>query len=118
MKRFSTIIILLVLIATSTSAQPREIKRTDRLLAASGIPRGDNKTINFIEAFQYEGNMEAKRWRTNYYTPKRPRNYWKLKDSDRKKVRYKKKFDKYLQEMDAMLDKLPRNWHLSGDKKR
>ena len=71
MKR-TTIIILLMLIATSTFAQPLEIMRTDRLLTASGLPRywkGKDTNTPFIEAFRYGGNEEAKRWWTGYYEP-------------------------------------------------
>ncbi|MBO4673601.1 MAG: hypothetical protein J5616_04555 [Bacteroidaceae bacterium] len=71
MKR-TTIIILLMLIATSTFAQPREIKRTDRLLTAPGLPRyskGKDMSTRFVESFRYGGNEEAKRWWTGYYEP-------------------------------------------------
>ena len=55
MKRTLTLM-LLTLFATSTFAQPPTIKRTDRLLAASGFPRyrkGRDFNVPFIETFKY-----------------------------------------------------------------
>ena len=106
---------LLMLFGTSTFAQPHEIKRTDRLLTASGLPRyrkGKEIDTPFIEAFRYGGNEEAKRWWTGYYEPKRPRDYWKWKDTDKKKTRYNQKRDAYDKRREEMTDTLPCYRHL------
>jgi hypothetical protein len=106
---------LLMLFVTSTFAQPHEIKRTDRLLTASGLPRyrkGKEIDTPFIEAFRYGGNEEAKRWWTGYYEPKRPRDYWKWKDTDKKKTRYNQKRDAYDKRREEMTDTLPCYRHL------
>lgn len=101
---------LLVLITTSTFAQPREIKRTDRLLAASGLPRyWRRKDTNtpFIESFRYEGNKEAKRWWTGYY---QPTTHYSNTEKGRKKRN--KINDAYNKKWDEMTDLLLRHNHL------
>ena len=58
--------------SVSALAQAPEIKRTDRLLTAPGLPRyskGKDMSTRFVESFRYEGNEEAKRWWTGYYEP-------------------------------------------------
>ncbi|MBR1666663.1 MAG: hypothetical protein IJ693_00135 [Bacteroidaceae bacterium] len=114
MKKLATLM-LLVLIVTSTFAQTHETKRTDRLLAASGLPRyrnGKDTNTPFIESFRYEENKEAKRWWTGFYEPKRPRNYWKWENTNRKKIRYNKKLDAYIKKRDKMTAQLPRHGHI------
>ena len=101
---------LLVLIATSTFAQPREIKRTDRLLAASGLPRywrGKDANTPFIESFRYEENKEAKRWWTGYY---QPTTHYSNTEKGRKKRN--KINDAYNKKWDEMTDLLLRHNHL------
>lgn len=102
---------LLVLIATSTFAQSHEIKRTDRLLTASGLPRyRKGKEINtpFIEHFRYEGNEEAKRWWTGYYEP----NVSGAKTAEKAQKKREKAYNAYDEEWDKMTNKLPRHGHL------
>lgn len=110
MKRALTLM-LLALFAASTFAQPHEIKRTDRLLTASGLPRyRKGKDINtpFIEHFRYEGNEEAKRWWTGYYEP----NVSGAKTAEKARKKREKAYNAYDEEWDKMTNKLPRHGHL------
>lgn len=68
MKSYS-IIFLLSLIATYAMGQPQP--KTDRLFVSptQKYRKGVNQFQEIIEAFQYEGSLEAKRWWTGYYEP-------------------------------------------------
>lgn len=110
MKRALTLM-LLALFAASTFAQPHEIKRTDRLLTASGLPhyrKGKEINAPFIEAFRYEGNEEAKRWWTGYYEP----NVSGAKTAEKAQKKREKAYNAYDEEWDKMTNKLPRHGHL------
>jgi hypothetical protein len=110
MKR-TAIIILLMLIATSTFAQPLEIMRTDRLLTASGLPRywkGKDTNTPFIEAFRYGGNEEAKRWWTGYYEP----TVSGAKTSEKALKKRERKYGPYEKKMDKMTALHPRYGHM------
>lgn len=110
MKRTLTLM-LLTLIATSTFAQPHEIKRTDRLLTASGLPRyRKGKEINtpFIEAFRYGMDKEAKRWWTGYYEP----NVSSAKTAKKARKKREKAYNAYEEKRDKMTDKYPCYRHL------
>ena len=110
MKR-TAIIILLMFIATSTFAQTPGIKRTDRLLTASGLPRyrkGRDQTVPFIEAFRYEGNGEAKRWWTDYYAP----TIGGAKTAEKIRKKKEKLYVPYEKKLDKMTAQLPRHFHL------
>ena len=102
---------LLTLIATSTFAQTPEIKRTDRLLTASGLPRyRKGKEINtpFIEAFRYGMDKEAKRWWTGYYEP----NVSGAKTAKKARKKREKAYNAYEEKRDKMTDKYPCYRHL------
>ena len=102
---------LLTLIATSTFAQTPEIKRTDRLLTASGLPRyRKGKEINtpFIEAFRYGMDKEAKRWWTGYYEP----NVSGAKTAEKARKKREKAYNAYEEKRDKMTDKYPCYRHL------
>ncbi len=110
MKRTLTLM-LLTLIATSTFAQTPEIKRTDRLLTASGLPRyRKGKEINtpFIEAFRYGMDKEAKRWWTGYYEP----NVSGAKTAEKARKKREKAYNAYEEKRDKMTDKYPCYRHL------
>ena len=110
MKRTLTLM-LLTLIVTSTFAQPHEIKRTDRLLTASGLPRyRKGKEINtpFIEAFRYGMDKEAKRWWTGYYEP----NVSGAKTAEKARKKREKAYNAYEEKRDKMTDKYPCYRHL------
>lgn len=110
MKR-TIILMLLTLFVTSTFAQPHEIKRTDRLLTASGLPhyrKGKEINTPFIEAFRYEGNEEAKRWWTGYYEP----NVSGAKTAKKALRKREKAYKAYDEERDKMTNRLPRHMHL------
>lgn len=110
MKRTLTLM-LLTLIVTSTFAQPHEIKRTDRLLTASGLPRyRKGKEINtpFIEAFRYGMDKEAKRWWTGYYEP----NVSGAKTAKKARKKREKAYNAYEEKRDKMTDKYPCYRHL------
>ena len=110
MKRTLTLM-LLTLIATSTFAQTHEIKRTDRLLTASGLPRyRKGKEINtpFIEAFRYGMDKEAKRWWTGYYEP----NVSGAKTAEKARKKREKAYNAYEEKRDKMTDKYPCYRHL------
>jgi len=110
MKRTLTLM-LLTLIATSTFAQTPEIKRTDRLLTASGLPRyRKGKEINtpFIEAFRYGMDKEAKRWWTGYYEP----NVSGAKTAKKARKKREKAYNAYEEKRDKMTDKYPCYRHL------
>lgn len=110
MKR-TAIIILLMLIATSTFAQPLEIMRTDRLLTAPGLPRywkGKDTNTPFIEAFRYGGNEEAKRWWTGYYEP----TVSGAKTSEKARKKRERKYGPYEKKMDKMTALHPRYGHM------
>lgn len=109
MKRTLTLM-LLTLIVTSTFAQPHEIKRTDRLLTASGLPRyrkGKEISTPFIEAFRYGMSQEAKRWWTGYYEPNIP--YASTKKERKKR---EEAYDAYEKKRDKMEEQLPCYGHL------
>ena len=109
MKRTLTLM-LLTLIATSTFAQTPEIKRTDRLLTASGLPRyrkGKEISTPFIEAFRYGMSQEAKRWWTGYYEPNIP--YASTKKERKKR---EEAYDAYEKKRDKMEEQLPCYGHL------
>ncbi|MBQ6964406.1 MAG: hypothetical protein IJP82_01780 [Bacteroidaceae bacterium] len=110
MKR-ATILILLMLIVTSTFAQPREIKRTDRLLTASGLPRywkGKDTNTPFIEAFRYGGDKEAKRWWTGYYEP----TVSGAKTAEKAQKKRERKYNPYEKKRDKMTALHPRYGHM------
>lgn len=105
------IFILLMLIATSTYAQPHKIKRTDRLLTASGLPhyrKGKDTNTPFIEAFKYGGNEEAKRWWTGYYEP----TVGGAKTLEKARKKKERLFEPYEKKRDEMTDKYPCYSHL------
>jgi len=110
MKRTLTLM-LLTLIATSTFAQTPEIKRTDRLLTASGLPRyrrGKDINTPFIEAFRYGMDKEAKRWWTGYYEP----NVSGAKTAEKARKKREKAYNAYEEKRDKMTDKYPCYRHL------
>ena len=110
MKRTLTLM-LLTLIATSTFAQTPKIKRTDRLLTASGLPHyRRRKDINtpFIEAFRYGMDKEAKRWWTGYYEP----NVSGAKTAKKARKKREKAYNAYEEKRDKMTDKYPCYRHL------
>jgi len=110
MKRTLTLM-LLTLIATSTFAQTPEIKRTDRLLTASGLPRyrrGKDINTPFIEAFRYGMDKEAKRWWTGYYEP----NVSGAKTAKKARKKREKAYNAYEEKRDKMTDKYPCYRHL------
>lgn len=110
MKRTLTLM-LLTLFATSTFAQPHEIKRTDRLLTASGLPhyrKGKEINAPLIEAFRYGMNQEAKRWWTGYYEP----NVSGAKTAEKAQKKREKAYKAYDEKQDKMTDTLPCYRHL------
>lgn len=110
MKRTLTLM-LLTLIATSTFAQTPEIKRTDRLLTASGLPhyrKGKEINTPFIEAFRYGMDKEAKRWWTGYYEP----NVSGAKTAEKARKKREKAYNAYEEKRDKMTDKYPCYRHL------
>lgn len=110
MKKALTLM-LLTLIVTSTFAQPHEIKRTDRLLTASGLPRyrkGKEISTPFIEAFRYGMDKEAKRWWTGYYEP----NVSGAKTAEKARKKREKAHNAYEEKRDKMTDKYPCYRHL------
>lgn len=110
MKRTLTLM-LLTLIATSTFAQTPEIKRTDRLLTASGLPhyrKGKEINAPFIEAFRYGMDKEAKRWWTGYYEP----NVSGAKTAEKARKKREKAYNAYEEKRDKMTDKYPCYRHL------
>lgn len=110
MKRTLTLM-LLTLIAISTFAQTPEIKRTDRLLTASGLPRyrrGKDINTPFIEAFRYGMDKEAKRWWTGYYEP----NVSGAKTAKKARKKREKAYNAYEEKRDKMTDKYPCYRHL------
>ena len=109
MKRTLTLM-LLTLFATSTFAQPPTIKRTDRLLAASGFPRyrkGRDFNVPFIETFKYGGDKEAKRWWTGYYEPT-----ISAKKQEKLRKKREKIYDAYEKKRNQMRVLHPRYEHL------
>ncbi len=110
MKRTLTLM-LLTLIAISTFAQTPEIKRTDRLLTASGLPhyrKGKEINAPFIEAFRYGMDKEAKRWWTGYYEP----NVSGAKTAKKARKKREKAYNAYEEKRDKMTDKYPCYRHL------
>ena len=102
---------LLTLFVTSTFAQPHEIKRTDRLLTASGLPhyrKGKEINAPFIEAFRYGMDKEAKRWWTGYYEP----NVSGAKTAKKARKKREKAYNAYEEKRDKMTDKYPCYRHL------
>ena len=69
------IIIAMALIASYATAQSNESKKTDRLEAFS--PRSTRYGYNYvqecIETFRYEGDLEGKKWLTDFYDPRYPK---------------------------------------------
>lgn len=109
MKRTLTLM-LLTLFATSTFAQPHEIKRTDRLLTASGLPhyrKGKDIKTPFIEAFRYGMSQEAKRWWTGYYDPNIP-----YASTEKERKKREEAYDAYEKKRDKMEEQLPCYGHL------
>ena len=100
MKKF-LIIIMLALIASHATAQSDESKQTDRLEAFS--PRSTRYGYNYvkecIETFRYEGNLEGKKWLTDFYKPKFPEG---ISQDERDSIRWA-----YYEELWAKMDSLP-----------
>jgi len=96
--------------SVSALAQTSEIKRTDRLLTASGLPRyskGENMNTRFVESFRYAGDEEARRWWTDYY---KPTIHYSNTEKGRKKR--DKINDAYNKKWDEMTQQLPRYYDL------
>ena len=95
MNRFLSVT-MLVLLAIGASAQT-----TDRLSASSMLKydlRGIESDKDMIEILRYEGQLECKRWQTDYYDDK---GYYGAKSAEER--------DAYSDKKDAMLEKYPTN---------
>lgn len=100
MKPYS-IILLLTLIATHAMGQPQP--KTDRLFVSptQKYRKGVNQFQELIEAFQYEGSLEAKRWWTGYYEPSFAPHVKKKKGEEARAKARKKAQEKARAKMDA-----------------
>ena len=97
--------------SVSALAQAPEIKRTDRLLTAPGLPRyskGKDMSTRFVESFRYEGNEEAKRWWTGYYEP----TVGGAKTAEKVRKKRERRYDLYEKKWDEITAQLPRHSHL------
>lgn len=104
------ITMLFALIATHAVGQHNMHVKTDRLFIRPTLDYslGSDRTQDLIETFRYEGGIEAKRWWTGYYEPRR--HYYNNKHSKKQQKElkaYKTKMDAYDKKWEEMTAVLP-----------